>query len=400
MMRRLMLTLGLLVASVAAALWFEQQDGFVLVRIGELTLQSSLFVAVAGVLVFWVLMSLVAGVLRRLVRTPGRLRLRWSEHRSDRAQQLLVDGLVELAEGRFEKAERHLEGTAQAADQPLLHHLLAAIAAQRQGHWQRRDDLLAKADADTPRARVAIGLVQAQLQIEAEQWEQALATLGWLSEKAPRNHRVISLLARVYKALDDQDGLADLLPLLQQQQALPDAEVADIERRALQRELAGLGEDAGSDALAAVWKKLPKSRQRIPALQAVYARALMAADCPATAERELKRWLRQHWSPELVAVYGELVTDPPQRAYEQLSTWLQERPDDPALLYASAQQALRCEFWGQARSYLEAAVARETSADMLRSLAALYEQLDEPEQARQCYRRAVELALDVEPASR
>ncbi len=394
MMRRVTLLLLLLVASVAAALWFEQQNGFVMVRLGELTLQSSLFVAAVALVVVFALLWLVSGLLQRLWQAPGALRSRWSEHRSHKAQRELIEGLIELAEGRFAKAERQLESTSAAAEQPVLHHLLAALAAQRQGNWQRRDDLLALADETAPRARVAIGLVQAQLQVEAEQWEQALATLGWLREKAPKNHRVVDLLAKALQAVEDDERLSELLPVLRAQSSLSAERLAAIEYRALQQAFAGLGADASSDSLAGIWKALPKARQRDPALQALYARALMAADCPATAERELKRWLRGHWSPDLVAVYGELETDPPERALKQLTQWLNERPNDPELLFAAGRQAMHCELWGQARDYLEAAAAREARVEILRTLAELHERLDEPDKARQCYRRALGLEGD------
>ncbi len=394
MMRRVMLLVLLLVASVAAALWFEQQGGFVMVRLGELTLQTSLFVAVVVLVVGFALLWLLAGLLQRLWQTPGALRARWSEHRSHKAQRELIDGLIELAEGRFARAERQLESTSAAAEQPLLHHLLAALAAQRQGNWQRRDDLLALADTEAPRARVAIGLVQAQLQVEAEQWEQALATLGWLREKAPNNDRVVDLLVTALQAVEDDAALRDLLPVFRAQSSLSTERLAAIEYRALEQAFAELGPDAGSDALADIWKSLPKARQRDPALQALYARALMTADCPATAERELKRWLRRHWSPELVAVYGDLETDPKERALEQLTQWLNERPEDPALLFAAGRQAMRCSLWGQARDYLQAAAARDNRAEILRLLAELHEQLGETEKARQCYRRALGLDTD------
>ena len=271
-----------------------------------------------------------------------------------------------------------------------MHHLLAAVAAQRRGEWQRRDDLLVAADAANPRARLAVGLLQAQLQVDAEQWEQALATLGWLREKAPRNHRVLMLLARSMRAVEDYAGLMDLLPDLRREQSLPRAELIAIEQRALDERIGGLGASANADSLGRIWKSLPKARRRDPALQARYARALIDADCPVTAERQLRRWLRQRWEPALVEVYGELPL-PADRVYNRLVGWLNERPDDPALLYAAARQAARDERWGPARSHLEAAVARDDNPTVARLLAELYERLGEHDRARQAYRQALGL---------
>ena len=395
MMRRMLVLLVLLVASVTAAIWFERQGGFVMIRIGEVTVQSSLFVAVAGVVVLWLAASVVTGLIRRLGRVPERVRGRLGSRRRRRAVNALLEGVIELAEGHYAVAEKRLERSVEAARLPVFNHLLAAIAAQRRGDWARRDDLLTAADAAEPRARVAVGVLQAQLQVEAGQWEQALATLSRLRREAPRNHRVLSMLVQTLRALDDREGLEDLLPDLRRERVLSESEMAALEAEVLAQRFRALGEEATPDGLARVWKTLPRERQRDPALRARYARALLAAGHQTAAERLLRRWLHERWSDPLVEVYGELALEPPQRALNQLAEWLRQRPEDATLLFAAGRQAMRAELWGQARSYLEAAAARSDAPDIHRHLAELYEQLGEAEKARAAYR--VALGLPAEP---
>lgn len=390
-MRKLFLALLLLLASVAAAIWFRNQDGFIILRIGELAIQTSLFVAVGAVLAAWLLLSIALGLLRRLWRAPRGVRRSWQRRRELRARRRLMSGLLQLAEGRYREAERTLAPAATASDLPLFHYLLAAIAAQREGDWSLRDRYLAEADAADGRARLAVGLLQAQLQIEAEQWEEALASLSWLRERAPGNRRALALLARCLQALDDQTRLGELLPELRRQRALPEPELTALERRQFEARMQTFGPGAGAEDIARVWEELPRSRQREPALRAAYARALMRADCHATAEQLLRGWLREGWEEPLVAAYGELAVDPPERAFEQIEGWLRRRPEEPALLFAAARQAARCELWGRARSYLEAAASRTGHAEVHRMLAELYERLGETERARRAYRRAIGL---------
>lgn len=390
-MRKLFLALLLLLASVAAAIWFRNQDGFIILRVGELAIQTSLFVAVGAVLAGWLLLGIALGVLRRLWRAPRGVRRSWRRRRELRARRRLMSGLLQLAEGRYREAERTLAPVATASDLPLFHYLLAAIAAQREGDWSLRDRYLAEADAADGRARLAVGLLQAQLQIEAEQWEEALATLSWLRERAPGNRRALALLARCLQALDDQPRLGELLPELRRQRALPEPELTALERRQFETRMQAFGPNASAEDIARVWEALPRSRQREPALRAAYARALMRADCHATAEQLLRGWLRESWEEPLVAAYGELAVDPPERAFERIEGWLRSRPEEPALLFAAARQAARCELWGRARSYLEAAASRTGHAEVHRMLAELYERLGETERARRAYRRAIGL---------
>lgn len=390
-MRKLFLALLLLLASVAAALWFRGQDGFLILRIGELAIQTSLFVAVGAVVAAWIALTLAIGLLRRLWRAPRGVRRAWRERRSQRALRRLNSGLLQLAEGRYKEAERTLAPAAQDSDLPLFHYLLAAIAAQREGDWDLRDRYLAEADQADGRARLAVGLLQAQLQVEAEQWEQALATLAWARERAPGNRRALALFARCLQAVRDHQRLGELLPELRRQRALPDAELNNLEQEQFEGRLRSFGPDVGADEVTQVWDELPRVRQRDPALRAAYARALMRADCHATAEQLLRGWLRESWDERLVAAYGELAVDPPERAFEQIEGWLNQHPEDPALLFAAARQAARCELWGRARSYLEAAASRTGHAEVHRMLAELYERLGETERARRAYRRAIGL---------
>ena len=395
MMRRILLTLALLVGSVAIALWFERQGGFVMIRLGDWTLQASLMVAVVGVLLVWLLMSLLLRLLGRVWRLPGQVHERFNERRGRLAREELVDGLIEIAQGRYAHAEKRLDRASGSVAQPLFYHLLAAIAGQRRGDWQRRDEQLAAAISAEPRAKLAIELAQAQLQVEAQQWPEAKASLEALRDQASDNYRVLALSLKTLEALDDHESLDALLPDLRQQQVLTGPALVSVEQPALARSLSALGETPPADALARVWRQLPRNRRHEPALQACYARALMNAGHANTAERMVRRWLNAHWDSELITVYGELMTDPPQQAYNQVSRWLKQRPEDAALLFAAARQAAACALWGQARSYLEAAAARCDRPEVARLLAELYERLDEPEHARQAYRRA----LGLDPSS-
>lgn len=375
---------------MGAALWFDRQNGFVLLRLGDLTIQASLFVAVLGLAVAWAGLTFVLWLLRGITRTPSHLKQRWQMRRLVRSREQLVDALIELAEGRYGDARRHLSGTAEASELPLFTHLLSAVAAQRESDWQGRDEALALADHAEPRARVAVGLLQAQLQAEVGQWEQAIATLAWLRGQAPRNHRVLTLYAQALEAVGDEAGLNALLPDLRREQALPEERIGRIEARAFEQALMDLGPEANARDLEAVWKQLPRNRQADSQFRARYLRALIAADCHAHALQLLKRWLKARWDGVLVDVFGEVISDPPHRAYDMAQQWLNERPEDADLLFAAAKQAMHCELWGQARSYLEAAAARSDRPEVDQTLAELYEQLGERDQARLAYRSALD----------
>ena len=118
--------------------------------------------------------------LRGLWHLPGSIKNLSQNRRYDKARRQLNQGLIDLAEGRFEQAENHLMRLVDFSESPLVHYLAAARAAQLQGKHDARDNYLKAAHEANPDAGLAIGVTQAELQLAHLQTEQALATLTHL----------------------------------------------------------------------------------------------------------------------------------------------------------------------------------------------------------------------------
>lgn len=386
-MRKLIFGVVILVASVAAALWLRDHDGFVVIQVGQWSVQASLFVFLGALLVGWLALSLTFGVLRRLWRAPKGMR-RWALwRRHKRAREGLLNGLIEIAEGNYGTAEKTLLASSEAVEMPVFNHLLAALAAQRRGAWEARDEYLRRADEAEPRARTAVGLLQARLQVDAEQWEQALATLNWLRERIPANRSVLALLGRTLEVLGDWDRLAALLPELRRRDALPETSMDALEGRVVGARLA----QADSANLESVWDSLSRDQKRRPAIRAAYARALIDAGRTGEAHGKLKGWLRRGLDSQLLRVWGSLTGSVVNNALRQTEKWLENQPEHPELLYAAGRLAAMNGARERARFYLESAAARMNDPQLEGDLAEVLEALGEADEARSAYRRALGL---------
>lgn len=372
-----------------------------LISLGEWTLQTSVLLFVAAVAALLVALYLLIGMLRGLFGVPRRMR-RWTgDRRQRRARSGLIDGIVRLVEGRYGESEKLLLKHIDRSDAPLLHYLAAAVIAQHRGSYEDRDRFLGLADRTSPRARLAVGLIQAQLQVDAGQWEQAFATLTYLHELSPNNPRVLSMLFKCCQALGEWERLQKLLPDLRRHAVLAPARLEELEREVAAHRLEQ-GRRNGLPGLEQVWNSLPRSLKDDGELLLIYADGAAALGNDDEAERVLRARLAKGWDRELVLHYGALAVTQPERALAQIEKWLKERPEDPALLHAAGRQALRAELWGRARTYLEAAVAREPRSDAYHALGALLERMGEVEAARDCYRRALEASASaaLTPAER
>ena len=389
-MRKLILILGVLLVSVIGALWFREQSGYVLLHVNGLSMQASLLIGigalVAVIIASYLLLRLTFGALH----APGGVRRWWRARRLDRARVRMLRALKKLAEGDFSTAERDMIRTVPHSDMPLLHYLSAAWAAHRAGAENRRDHYLALADQAAPDARLAVGLVQAQLYVEDGQWETAFATLNLLQDRWPSQPRVLELLAMVCERLEEWDRLLDLLPLLRRHTVMDARRVDELERRAAVGHLEQSCRQ-GSDALTRAWARLSRSATRQEAAQLAYIDGRLSFDAgDAEAEKLLRNGLRKRWENQWVQRYGRLRMARPEVPLATAEAWLREHPEDAELLLAVGRLAMVAGQWDRARTCLEAAVARSGAPEACYLLARMLEELGESDKANRLYRQAME----------
>lgn len=393
-MRWLAIALLLLVVAVGAAVLLQQDPAHVRVALGAWTIETTLAFALAVLVVAFVLLHYLLRVAGMLLRTPRSWRRGRRGHRAEKARRGLTRGLIEMAEGRWEQAERLLTRHAAESDTPLLNYLAAARAAQQAGAYERRDRYLKAAIDANPEADVAVSLTQAELQLAHHQTEHALATLTRLRGLAPQHTYVMRLLSRLYAELDDWDRLAELLPELRRRRVLPQQRLDALERSAA---LGRLARAAGTtERLSEIWDSLPRHMREDEEVVQAYVRHLIAAGGHATAERRLRQFLGKRWDETLARDYGLVRLDDAARQLDHAEAWLRDRGRSPMLLLTLGRLCVRNRLWGKARIYLESSISTAPRAETYYELARLLDELGETGAAREQYRAGLALAVEGE----
>src|SRR5476651_1195392 len=233
-MKRVYLILFAVIA-VAALIGVSvaQSSGYVLISYENFRYESSPWATLALIVVIWLVVYLVR-VLLSLLSTSGGVVNPWSRrNRSRRTQVAIEQGQMDLAEGRWASAQRHLHRAAEAERQPLLYYLGAARAANEQGHYEECDSLLERALERQPQAELAIALSHAQLQTDRGDSEGALNTLQAMHDRHPHNAQVLRQLQRLYQQRGDWSAVIRLLPELRKDKVLPVAELAELDRKSV-----------------------------------------------------------------------------------------------------------------------------------------------------------------------
>lgn len=389
-MRRLVLIFFVFVIlGVGLALIFRDHSGYVLIAFSGWQLQTSLLFAAVVLLVgLWLLLTLwrliVAGLL--LPRATRRWRAR---RRRNKARRSMYAGLLKYAEGRWARAEEEIQRRAQRHEAPGISYLFAANAAQRRGHTGDRDRYLEQAASSDGASELAVLLTRAQLQIEQAQHAEALATLARAYELEPRHPFVIELYGEQCARTGDYAKLRTLVPELYKHSDMRQTRVDELAAKAWEDAFKRAGGDA--DALTETWKKMPKHLRQQSAVIVSYARHLHAADADEQAAKVARAALKRHWNAPLVLLFGDLRTKNVTAQLSDIESWLKRYGEEPELLLVAGRLCLRNRLWGRARSYFEASLKNQSRPEALLELGRLFEEIDQPDDARAAYRQGLEM---------
>lgn len=390
----MLLVLAAVAGLALLGLAIAEHPGYVLLAYKGFRYESSLWAFVALLALAWLLLYLLR-LLLRFVWTSAGLVNPWSRLHQRRRVRLAAElGFVDLAEGRWARALRHLRRAAESAAQPLMYYLGAARAAAQLGQHEESDALLEQALDRQPKAELAVALTHAELQLARGQASAAQETLQAMRERHPQHHQVLAQLQRLYLQQQDWSGLLGLLPELRKQRVLADAELTELERQAWRGRLLGVGQALGAgqlDALAKVWQQLSAAQRQEPQLLAVYAEQLRSLGAEAQAESLLHDALKRSYDSHLVRLYGLLHGRDSARQLQLAEGWLPAHAQDAGLLLTLGRLCAHNQQWAKARGYFESSLACERHPETCAELARLLAQLGEVEGSNRLFQEGLRL---------
>ena len=373
------IVIAALILSAVAAHFLLGDPGYVAINFRGYLIEMSVPVLVG----LTALLVLALWLIRRIVQAPRRLGEAAGRYRAGRAGQKLTRGMIEVAEGNFARGEKLLARAAGTSDAPLFNYLQAARAAHLQGKDQRRDEWLKLAYEHTPEAANAVLLTQAELQLDREQYEQALATLRRIEENSRDHSHALALLGRLYFRLEDWAQLAEVLPRLQKQKRVKQD---TLDEWTLRIHTENFRKADDGEGVIAEWKKVDKRLRSNERLVDAYYTNLLRTGLHEKAEKDLAAALKVEWRGSLVRLFGMVEGPDPSKQLKRAESWLTKYGEDPDLLLAAARLCLRNELWGKARSYLETVLSLRPTPEAYQEYGRLLTQLGEADAAADAYR--------------
>ena len=389
-MMRWLLGIVLVIAIVAAlAMAIAKDAGYVLIAYDSFRFEASLWVTLAIVALVMVSLWLLRLIQRVLFASVGWINP-WSRRRSiRRANQAAHDGILELAEGRWTQALKHLSHAASYESQPLPYYLGAARAANELGEIQTRDELLLKALERDPESSVAVGLTRARLLIDRSDYQQARETLEDLHQQNERQAEVLKLLQQLYVHLKDWQALLVLMPELRRHRVLPIDDLDTLEMEVWRARLASEEVQRSPSYLDETWQRVPANLRKQAELISLYAQGLYQTGRADEAVKLLGKSISHQFDTHLVEQYGRIVGSDTALQLKKAEQWLKEQPQDASLFLALARLAVANQLWGKARDYFEQSLALNPSTAAYSELARLMAYLGEEQRSNELFNQGL-----------
>lgn len=392
-MRRLIVLLLLLVVSVWIGMEAVQHPGYVFIAYEPWLIQIPLWFGFLATL-------FIFGLLYVLINSVERIQFAWfrftnwmrfrREHKLFNKTQY---GLSLLIEENWYKAEKMLLAGIDSSIDPLMNYLGAAKAAHAQGAYDRRDKYIRQAHMAAPQADLAIGLTQAELQINQNQMEEALAVLTRLRKKAPYHARILRMLEQVYSRLGDWESLQKLLPIMRKSKVLSAEQIQQFEKN-LYCERLRHANFTDKKALSQFWAAVPRAMRLEPDVVHEYVIWLQRFSETHAIEDAIQRVLKTTWNARLVKTYASLTFDNLNKQLVILGGWLNLHGPHAELLLALGNICAKVQLWGKAKDYYERCLALGPNSEASLAYAKLLQTLGEEEAAVQQYRQGLAQAAN------
>ncbi len=385
---------GLAAYFLSGYLTTDSDKGQVIIGISKYNIETTFYVFAIALSLAFILFYILTRLLSLLMRGPSIIREKTLTRKQTLSQHALVEGLLDSAEGNWEKAENSLIKHAANSAAPLIHYLTAAKTAQSRGALDKRNEYLRKAYDSTPDSDVTVGITKAELHLSGEEFDQALDTLTRLEQISPGHAVVQRLLHKTYEKLNDWDAVHKLLPSLQKNKALMDLDLQTTEVQTYSERLKQAVANSNHDQLKEVWSSTPDRIKRLPGVSAIYFAGMIEGNSGQDIEKDLHKLLSKSWNKTLIVLLGSVESSDPEKQLKLTEKYLKKYADDAILHRVLGRMCLRQNKLDQAMSYLKQSIQLEPTVTAYQLLGDILSQQSQLEAANESYRNGLLLASE------
>jgi HemY protein len=350
----------------------------------ELALNTFIILLLVAFVLFYMLLRILSGLFGTRERS-----------RRKKSNRAMLSGLKAFFEERYDEAGKAAESAFKLTNTQTtkaINAVIAARSAHLQGNYPLRDQLLTSVSEQAPKERALKLVTEAELMLDEGRPADALNALQLLySTGGLQSTPVLQLELKAQQMAKNWDAVLELTKVLANRQSADQALVSELRHRA---HLENIKKNTSNlSLLRKYWHDLSAQEKNDAKLAVVAARAFMALDDNATAQKTIENILDTQPDPESIALYADCLSGSVSWQIQRAEYWLRKYSNNAALLLTLGRLCAYGELWGKAQNYLEASLSIEQGYPAHLALAQLLERLGKQEAASEHYRKGLEFAL-------
>ncbi len=395
-MRALLVILFALLIALLAGNFLVNANGYVQIHAAGWVIQASVAFFALSLFVIFIIGYVLLRSFFLVTGLPHRLKVIKKHKYHALSEKFLQQGLMALVEGRWKQAEKVLIKGARYASNPGINYLFAARAAQRQGKLEYRDHYLALAHDQGMEDNLATEITRAELQLQQQQTEQALATLNLLQENYYSNNQIKLMLLNTRLKLQDWDEAEILIDEIERTRMLDREQVKTFKKEIWNGKIHVAGKSGDKISLNRTWHNLPRNLKKDSQLLENYVIEKIRVSDTDGCEHLLRKAIKSHWDSRLVYLYGLVKGNEISRQLAFAESLQQQHARDPVLLLTLGRLAIINSLWGKAQSYLKESLEIKPMPETYRELAIICEHQGNFTDANRYYEQGLALATSQE----
>lgn len=373
----------LLVAGLFVGPLWDGNTGYVLIAIGNYTIETSLVAAVILLTLLVIVMRVIWRFVLRMIRGTA-WGMKWfGQRRTHKAQAALTEGATALTNGDSIHASRAFNRSWQLRHDGTVALLASYAAAQNHDYAQAREWL-----THTPNpAQLQLAEVLFSFQQNPEHNAQRLSELKQLRRDYPLHPQLLRLTLAVYEQQHRWEDLIASLDDAQRLEVLSASELESLTIRAYREHFLAIGR-TNAHALEEHWRTLSREQRRNAAIRAAYLSALKTFQQLDGADKVAARGIKRG-DITLAQLLEQQLLVPGVELRDYLQTQLKKHPEDGLLLQAMGQMAMQTKEWALAERALRRAAELVPSQRVWLDLAQVYAAQGNSEAALNAYEKAM-----------
>lgn len=358
---RLLIALFVILLTVLGAGYWLNDPGYVLVRLGDIAAETTLWGGFLILTAALVVLRLIYVTLRAFLRGSSWL-LGWSGQRKAKGLHAHSEkAAIALVQGKWLLAQQHFIKAQKLGDIGFAGNLGLARAAYELGHKDVQINALTSAKTLSPDNSQSISNLAMAWQVAQDESEEVIEILEPLHAAGECTHQMHIVLARAYLSQQRWLDVKALWPSLEKQKLLKkELFDKDFEHLWAARLLA---EANIADAL----KMLPKALKSDTVMLIQWVDLLLLEGKEDDAVVVIEVALAADWDEPLVRRYGTTHGSDIDAQLVQAKKWLKKNTNDVALLMTLGRLAIVKRQVPSARDYFENALAQTAESDPVRS---------------------------------